>query len=74
MPVYQFGDDSDLAGLVVKKSGNWKTGFFFGWQRKSLSIKSIRADAKINKFGHQAVYLSSSLSIIVFLIYLNIVG
>jgi hypothetical protein len=39
-----------------------------------LLIRPIRDEAKINKFGHQAVYLFGSLSIIVLLIYLNTVG
>ena len=61
-------------GWWLKRVVTGRRGFFFGWQRKSLLIKPIRADAKINKFGHQAVYLFGSLSIIVLLIYLNTVG
>ena len=68
------------AGMIAIWLGWWikrvvagRRGFFFGRQRKSLFIKPIRAEAKINKFGHQAVYLFGSLSIIVLLIYLNTV-
>ena len=58
-------------GWWLKRVVTGRKGFFFGWQRRSLFIKPIRPEAKINKFRHQAVYFFGSLSIIVLLIYLK---
>ena len=61
-------------GWWLKRVATGRRGFLFGWQRRSLFIKSIRPEAKINKFRYQAVYLFGSLSIIALLIYLKTVG
>ena len=61
-------------GWWLKRVVTGRRGLFFGWHRKSLLIKPIKPEAKINNFRHQAVYLFGSLSIIVVLIYLNIAG